>query len=486
MTEEDFLPEGPQPLVREFPKGEAYPVEALGPLRAAVEAVQGMTLAPVAIAAQSALAVASLAVMPYANVETLNGASPTSLYLMTIAQSGERKSSCDSQFMKVVVEFEKAEAKKRSREMIAWKNQCDIFKEKRKAIMVRAKEGDPAALVELDDLGQEPVPPPSTDRFVTDPTYEGLTRAYRDGFPALGIFSDEGGQFLGGYALSADNRTRSLSAFNNLWQGNPIKRTTQGDGGLVLHGRRLAIHLMVQPILAREFMADPQTVETGFMPRFLIAEPPSNIGNRMQADVKMPTFEMSAFEVRLLERLEGKPKMDWHTRELLPRTIKLSESARSQLSAYYDAVEAKQRPYSPLRNVTGFASKSAEQAARIAGVLTLWEDLAAKDVSGETMANAIKLAQYYLSESLRLVQGAVADAVIENAEKLRVWLLETWEQPEITRQEIVQLGPNCVRDVKRAKSAINILADHGWLMPLPAGTKIRGAARTHAWKFVKF
>ena len=41
-----YRSEGPQPLVREIPAGDVYPVEALGPLRGAVEAVQGMTQAP--------------------------------------------------------------------------------------------------------------------------------------------------------------------------------------------------------------------------------------------------------------------------------------------------------------------------------------------------------------------------------------------------------------------------------------------------------
>ena len=41
--------EGPQPLLRELEPGRDYPVEALGPLRPAVEAVQGITLAPVAL-----------------------------------------------------------------------------------------------------------------------------------------------------------------------------------------------------------------------------------------------------------------------------------------------------------------------------------------------------------------------------------------------------------------------------------------------------
>ena len=108
--ETDFQPEGPQPLLREIAPGAAYPVEALGPLRAAVEAVQGMTLAPVAIPAQSALAVASLAVMAFADVETLGGNRPLSLYCLTIAQSGERKSSCDAPLMAALRDYEKEQA----------------------------------------------------------------------------------------------------------------------------------------------------------------------------------------------------------------------------------------------------------------------------------------------------------------------------------------------------------------------------------------
>ena len=94
-----FKAEGPQPLLRETAQGAPYPVHALGPLRSAAEAVQGMTLAPVAIPAQSALAVASLAVQGHADVETLAGPAPLSLYALTIAESGERKSSCDRPLM---------------------------------------------------------------------------------------------------------------------------------------------------------------------------------------------------------------------------------------------------------------------------------------------------------------------------------------------------------------------------------------------------
>ena len=54
-----------------------------------------------------------------------------------------------------------------------------------------------------------------------------------------------------------ENRQKTLAALNDLWQGNPIRRTRQGEGSFTLYGRRLAVHLMVQPGVARAFMADP-------------------------------------------------------------------------------------------------------------------------------------------------------------------------------------------------------------------------------------
>ena len=116
------MPEGPQPLVREVAPGEAYPVEALGPLSGAVLAVQGMTQAPVAIPAASALAVASLAVQGFADVETLGGARPLSLYLLTIARSGERKSSCDAPLMAALRDYEREQGKAQRDDMQKWAN----------------------------------------------------------------------------------------------------------------------------------------------------------------------------------------------------------------------------------------------------------------------------------------------------------------------------------------------------------------------------
>jgi hypothetical protein len=486
MTEEDFLPEGPQPLVREIKAGQPYPIDALGPLKGYVEYVRGRTLAPSAISAQSALSVASLAVMGFADVETLVGSCPTALYFLSIANSGERKSTCDSFFMKPIRNYESEAAVLQAKAMERWADESAIWKAKHAELIKQAKDGDELAKEGLKDLGPQPVPPPSGDIVVTEPTFEGLTRAFKEGRPALGIFADEGGQFLGGNAMNSENRQKTLTALNDLWGGNPIKRTRQGDGGFTLAGRRLAIHLMIQPSIAKAFMADTQTVDTGFLPRFLITHPVSTIGTRLQADVRADDFiGMSHFDHKLEGILNTKLPMNERTLELKPRVLALSPEARQLLSTYSDEVELKQAPNQHYRNITGFASKSAEQAARLAGVLTLWADLHAQEVSAETMQDAITLARYYLEEACRLINGAKVDAEIERAEKLRVWLLETWTEPEILNREVVQSGPNCVRDSKAAKKAIQILVDHGWLVALPTGTVVRGSARTQAWRVVR-
>lgn len=487
-----FTSEGPQPLLREIPPGQPYPVQALGPLRAAVEAVQGMTQAPVAIPAQSALAVASLAVQGFANVETLGGDRPLSLYALTIARSGERKSTCDGLLMQGLRDHEREEADRHREDVKGWLTRHALWKAQHDAAINSVKKTGKAGKTQTDAeadlraLGDEPAAPPSPDRTVTEPTYEGLTRKFAEGMPSLGIFSDEGGQFLGGFAMSSDNRQKTLAALNDLWQGNPIRRTRQGEGSFTLYGRRLAVHLMVQPGVARDFMADPKADDTGFLPRFLLCEPPSTIGTRLHGLTRDGTGPLAGFAARLGRILRTPLPMDPDSRALEPRRLTLAPDARALLVQFADAVEAAQRPGAAMSGVTGYASKAAEQACRIAGVLTLWRDLNAPAVEAEDMASAIELADFYLSEALRLADAAKVSEETDRAERLRRWLVEEWPHPEVLTGDVVQKAPiRALRETKAATAALGTLERHGWVAALPAGTVVRGAARSTAWRIVK-
>lgn len=498
FQETPFVSEGPQPLLREIEQGAAYPVEALGPLRAVVEAVQGQTLAPIAIAAQSALSVTALAVQAFADVETLGGTRPVSLYALTIAKSGERKSSCDEPLMAPLRAFERRQAASQQTDTQQWENAHALWKGDRDRILLEAKKnkgaGKTAAQADLDALGAEPKAPPITDRTVTEPTFEGLTRLFAHGMPSLGIFSDEGGQFLGGHAMSSENRQKTLAALNGTWGGQPIKRTRQGDGSYALFGRRLSVHLMVQPGVARTFLSDPQAADTGFVPRFLMTEPPSTMGTRLQSVTRQDPQALGAYADRMDAILETDMPLDATTGGLQPRVLSLSPQARTLLVQFSDALELEMGKSGKLSGLTGTASKAAEQAARIAGVLTLWGDLHAPHVELDAMANGITLAQFYLSEALRLSEAALVSAETEKAESLRKWLLENWpaqaqrygrSPDKITLRDIVRLGPNALRESKIAQASVNLLATHGWLVVLEQGTEVDGRARSKAFQIVR-
>src|SRR5689334_11136079 len=96
-TAERAKGEPPRPLFRPISPSEPYPTEALGSLAEAAEAIRDRTQAPDAICAQSVLGAASLVAQARANVRLPTGeVRPLSLFVVTVAQSGERKSAADA------------------------------------------------------------------------------------------------------------------------------------------------------------------------------------------------------------------------------------------------------------------------------------------------------------------------------------------------------------------------------------------------------
>ena len=93
--------ETPIPLIAELGAPAPFPVDALGPILApAAKAIASKVQAPIEIAAQSVLAAAALVAQPFADIQMLFGQTrPLSLFHITIASSGDRKTSVDAEIM---------------------------------------------------------------------------------------------------------------------------------------------------------------------------------------------------------------------------------------------------------------------------------------------------------------------------------------------------------------------------------------------------
>lgn len=481
----------PQPLLREIPQGAPYPIDALGPLAAAAMAVHDISQAPVAIAAQSALSVASLAVQAHANVETLGGDAPCSLFCLTIAESGERKSTCDRLLMRGAREFERDQEALYKPALAEWLAAKELLEAKRKRLLAEIASGkDPIKALAAEDalraMGPLPAAPLLPALLVQEPTFEATVKLFLAGRPSLGLFSDEAGGFIGGHAMNSDNRLKTIAGFSTLWGGDPLNRARAGDGCATLRGRRLAAHLMAQPVAARPLLADPQASGQGFLARFLVTEPLSAIGTRLRKGHDPESDRaVAAFAARLRCILEAPLPTGEEPQELAPVRLLLSDGAKKLLWRFYEAAERAQGPGAPMEQVRSYASKSAEQACRIAGVLTLWSDLQAPEVTPEAMGWGVALAQFYLGEACRLVDAGAVSEGTAKAEALRQWLVTRWPHDDVATVEILNRGPNALREREKLNEPLAALVKAGWLIALPAGTVLRSKPRREAYRIVR-
>jgi hypothetical protein len=486
----DAKPEPPRPLMRELPPADPFPIEALGDVLAdAARAIHDRIQAPIAICGQSVLAAATLAVQGFANVELpMQHSKPLSSFFVSVAATGERKSAVDQEALWPVRKREAALRESYDAERLSYENDNEAWKKARDAaIKSKGVKGNRVQMkTALDALGPAPLRPLEPMLTFEEPTFEGLCKLLTVGWPSVGIFAPEGGQFIGGHGMSDDAKLRTAAGLSAVWDGAPIKRVRAQDGFTVLPGRRVAVHLMAQPDVAAIWLNDRLLAEQGLLSRVLVTAPGLASGTRMW---KEPSADSDAaikhYGARLLDIFERPLPLQPGTRnELAPRTLPLSSSARRLWTAFYDHVEIRAGADGELEPIRGLANKLPEHAARIAGVLTLVRNIEAGTIEC-AMEAGIALAQHYAAEALRLFGASRINPGLKEAQQLLCWLQVIWREPRVSLPNIYQRGPNSIRDKARAQRAASILEDHGWLVADPRGGEIEGAFRREVWNIVR-
>ena len=488
-AEETNWPE-PEPLRRTPDPGEPFPVEALGTILGEAAAAMHYNIkAPLAVCGQSVLAGANLAVQPHANVAIDGREFPVSEFLLSIAQSGDRKTAADRAALatveaqqKFLLEGYQRDLTRYKLEAALWKSNCDDAMKKRDF---------QARRVALEAMPTAPTAPFYPQLTTEEPTYEGLCKLLALGRPSVGLFSDEAGRFLGGHAMSQEHRLKTLSGLSNLWDGRPLTRTRSGDGSFTLYGRRVCAHLLMQPMVAETILSDPLIHDQGFMSRCLIVAPESTLGeqNYIAQDL---TKEMvyrrycNRLTVILQAKLPRKinPETGEPTNELIPRPLPLAPDAKAVWVRFHDWIQDHLRPDGIFRPISGIAAKAAEHGLRLAGTLALVDDLNTAAISPEHVKAGIVLAQFYLGEALRLFHSAKTDPDLLLGERVLTWLRTRVcsNRKLVSLPDLYQFGPNGVRDKSTAKRIMGLLSDHHWARPIEGGAEIDGKKRRQVWE----
>jgi Protein of unknown function (DUF3987) len=493
MIEAEFVRPEPLPLTGEVKAGEEYPLDALGDMiGSAVGAISRKVRVAVPLAANSVLSACSLAVQPYVNVMLpTDQERPVSLFLVTVAESGDRKSTTDDLATAEIGQFQRDLTEHHMRmehELMARKIAWDTSKAE--ALSQSKKKGREAIEQALMDLGPRPQDPMTPVITIRVGTTQGLIKQFEHARPSLGLMSDEGGSWLGGYGLSEDSRLFTVATLSDLWDGKPVQRLTAGEGSTSLYGRRLTFHMMIQPILAGRLLGDAEFKGQGFLSRLLVAQPESLAGTRF-VDPNAPVDATIAqaideFGRRLATIIRAQLPMDEETRALKPKRLGMSPMAARLWWAFYNEMEDRIGKGKDLEDVRGFANKLPEQAARIAAVLAVFQHgLKVEEIEDEMLANGITIARYYLSEAVRLFGVSSPNPIIVDAQAVSDWLRDGWKENLINVGAIQQFGPSQMRKrgADHVKEVIAALVRHDHLSDrLPSGGMINGKRVREAWR----
>jgi uncharacterized protein DUF3987 len=478
--------EAPRPLMREMPPPDPFPVEALGSVLAdAAIGIQDRTRAPIAICGQSVMAAATLVTQGHADVRLPTGQlRPISNFFATVAVTGERKTAADAEATWPIRKREEVLRGQYDPARQDYENAKEAWECARKHAMKVGKGNAGAIRAALTQLGPPPNEPLLPFLAVTEPTIEGLVKVFAKGWPSLGVFSDEGGMFIGGYAMKEDARLRTATTLSKLWDGNTIDRIRSGEGAQVLPGRRLAMHLMAQPNVAALLLGDGMLAEQGLLSRILPTAPESAIGTRTWRTASDDSDRaVRAYGKRLLDILELPPPLAvGKQNELAPREVKLTVEAYEQWIGFHDHIEHDLKEDRPLWPIRGLGNKIPEIVVRLSGVLALVENATAQEIAADVLERGIALAEHYIAEALRLFEATQADAELVQAQTLLHWLTTQWEQAVVGLPDIYRLGPNSVRDMKTARRLVGILESHGHLSRIEGGAQVGENYRREAWE----
>jgi hypothetical protein len=137
---------------------------------------------------------------------------PLSLFLMTIAASGERKSAVDNLALRAIYKYEeklraayRADMEQFKLEQAIWEAQQAAAKAEMRGGKKKHSNDRYDAEADLRALGSGPQAPLMPLFVCPEPTFEGYCKLTAIGQLAMGLFSAEGGSFIGGYGMSMDH-----------------------------------------------------------------------------------------------------------------------------------------------------------------------------------------------------------------------------------------------------------------------------------------
>lgn len=459
------LPE-PIPLIQDVNQATPYPVDQLPPvIRDAVHAIAEKVKAPVALAGQCVIGAVVYLALTKADVEDAIGeAMPLNIAMLSLADSGDRKSTCHRLAFRPIAEQQQKLADQRRLALDNYNQGCKGLKGK-----------------ELQDYENTHDIPSDVNTLYSDATFERIAGDLIGGKSLVFWDTDEGGQMLSGHSLKNDTRVATIGGLTKLLDhGTASRMRSRGNAeasGTAYH-RRFGIHLMAQSIAVSEALNDPMLRGQGLLARFLLTAPKSLAGTRVltpecyakqrqrpDSDPRIKRYWDHVSELLLFEDY-----INADTGNVMPPVLCLTREAELLWLNLYNDTEQGQSKFESLGDVKQFAARTGDQARKIAAAFAVFEGL--EHVDAECMRSAIAIVRHSISEWARHAEEVAVDRVTQQAADLMEWLKKRdWNT--FTAREIQNKGFGDLRKSATKRDVIlRLLCDKHHLVTMDGRTYI--------------
>lgn len=463
----------PQSLIKKT-EAPPYPVEALPEgLRGAIVEAQSFIKAPMAMVAGSVLAALSTSAQAHIDVrrnKKLHG--PASLFLLTIADSGERKSTCDGVFSSPIAAYEYKERisnkpiiKKHNADADIWRAERDglLAAIKNQARDTEKKGGKPlSALKEKlrEHEESEPERPLEPVLLLEDETQESLIKGLGKGWPTVGILSSEGGTVFGSHAMGKDSITRALATYNVLWDGKPLRVGRKTTDSFTVENARLTMAVQIQESVLRDFIIKSGSLArgSGFFARFLVAWPGSTQGTREYSEPPKDTPSLNLYHKRIEEILSNNQSII-DDKKINPKMLSFATEAKEYWVDFFNLIEEQLSAGGEFCETKDVASKTADNAVRLAGLFQIYKG-DADEIDIESIKSGCDLALWYLVESKRFFSELALPAELAGALRVDNWIIDYCNQNQesaVDNSRLRQFGP--LRKTELLNDALKELVD---------------------------
>ncbi|MGN5115937.1 DUF3987 domain-containing protein [Aeromonas sp. 55A] len=390
---------------------------------------------------------------------------PLSLYCVTVADSGTRKSTVDNIFSAPFQRFEQAQLKSNQQLKEKHEHEKTIHQIKLGALKLKLRKAyasdDASAakviegeIFELNQRAPSHIPAPTI--LVSDITPSALMKELCAPWSNLCLSTDEAGQILNSKNFSTP------SFYNDLWDANEISMTRVASGHQAGKDYRFSMNLMLQPSLFAKYVHryGESARESGFFARCLFALP------RPLYRANHPLIEptQTSHLTKFLTRVEG------ILNDAYQRFISKQLSERRLLKAknnavLYDFEQNKEQTLAynasnAVLDAPEFMQRATEHALRLAGVMHAF--LSDEDTVSDTVLDAaIRMTMEYSRRYQQAIDyNELTVQLVDNLLKFITqharphYLLPT---PVISKTLLLQRGPSKLRKKEQLNAALAIL-----------------------------